>query len=119
MATTSLKKINQRSFDYWKAQHLLNRAGFGGQPSQVLALRDMGPEDAVDHLLDFERSGEDPIRADRDCARARPTSRPGRSGSQSGSRSETVGGPGRQACSSRGPNPHAPTRRHTDRSIDS
>ncbi len=65
MATTSLKKINQRSFDYWKAQHLLNRAGFGGQPSQVLALRNMGPEDAVDHLLNFEGTGDDPIRADR------------------------------------------------------
>ena len=64
MATTSTKKINPRSFDYWKAQHLLNRAGFGGQPSQVLALRNMGPEDAVDHLLDF-RSDDDPIRPDR------------------------------------------------------
>lgn len=53
MPTTSLKKIKPASFDYWKAQHLLNRAGFGGQPQQTLALRNLGSEDAVDQLLDF------------------------------------------------------------------
>ena len=51
MATSSMKRISERNFDYWKAQHLLNRAGFGGAPAQVLGLRNMGPADAVDHLL--------------------------------------------------------------------
>ena len=51
MATSSMKRIPERQFDYWKAQHLLNRAGFGGSPAQVLALRNMGPADAVDRLL--------------------------------------------------------------------
>ncbi len=53
MATTSMKKIKDRDFNYWKAQHLLNRAGFGGTPSNILALRNMGPEDAVDYLIDY------------------------------------------------------------------
>ncbi|MDG2199946.1 MAG: DUF1800 domain-containing protein [Phycisphaerales bacterium] len=64
MSTTSLKKINPRTFDYWKAQHLLNRAGFGGKPAQVLALRNRGSEDAVDYLLDFKKVKEEPVRAD-------------------------------------------------------
>ncbi|MEE2718657.1 MAG: DUF1800 domain-containing protein [Planctomycetota bacterium] len=88
MATTSLKKINPRSFDYWKAQHLLNRAGFGGQPSQVLALRKMGPEDAVDHLLNFERTADDPIRPDRfDATIMRPRTESERSELQRARRS--------------------------------
>ena len=53
MATTSMKKVNDRDFNYWKAQHLLNRAGFGGTPGNILALRNMGPEDAVDYLIDY------------------------------------------------------------------
>ena len=51
MATSSMKRISERNFDYWKAQHLLNRAGFGGSPAQVLGLRNLGPSEAVDHLL--------------------------------------------------------------------
>lgn len=60
MATPSMKKVNDRSFDYWKAQHLLNRAGFGGPPAQVLALRNMGAEEAVDHLLSYESVETEP-----------------------------------------------------------
>jgi Protein of unknown function (DUF1800) len=40
-------------FDSVKAAHLLNRAGFGGTPEEVERVRKMGPQDAVDWLLDF------------------------------------------------------------------
>jgi len=36
-----------------QAQHLLSRAGFGGTPAEVEALRQAGRERAVDHLLRF------------------------------------------------------------------
>jgi uncharacterized protein (DUF1800 family) len=63
MATSSMKRISERNFDYWKAQHLLNRAGFGGPPAHVLGLRNMGPGDAVDHLL--SNAPADPIDTER------------------------------------------------------
>lgn len=40
-------------FDYTKAAHLLNRAGFGGTPTEIERVVKMGPRDAVDWLLDF------------------------------------------------------------------
>lgn len=54
MADSSLRPLPREEFDYWKAQHLLNRAGFGGTPMQVRALADMGLNDAVDYIVDFE-----------------------------------------------------------------
>ncbi|MCP3903858.1 MAG: DUF1800 domain-containing protein [Planctomycetes bacterium] len=54
MATiSSLKALRPADFDYWKAHHLLNRAGFGGTPQQVRALANLGLDDAVDHLVAF------------------------------------------------------------------
>ena len=46
--------ISKKDFDYGAAQHLLNRAGFGGTPAQVRALVELGLERAVDYLVDFE-----------------------------------------------------------------
>ena len=40
-------------FDYTKAAHLLNRAGFGGTPEEIEKVMKLGPQDAVDWLLDF------------------------------------------------------------------
>ncbi len=40
-------------FDYTKAAHLLNRAGFGGKPEEIEKVVKMGPQDAADWLLDF------------------------------------------------------------------
>jgi uncharacterized protein (DUF1800 family) len=54
MPTSSLKAIKPTEFDYWKAQHLLNRAGFGGTPSQARALARMGVDEAVDYVVDFD-----------------------------------------------------------------
>src|SRR5262245_25839292 len=51
---TSLQALEPRKFGYSQAQHLLNRAGFGGTPAQVRALVDMGLNDAVAHLVDYD-----------------------------------------------------------------
>jgi uncharacterized protein (DUF1800 family) len=50
MANPTLKALDPAQFDEWKAQHLLNRAGFGGTPQQVRALAEMGLDAAV-HLI--------------------------------------------------------------------
>ncbi len=55
MASTSLKPIAAKRFGYLEAQHLLNRAAFGGTPTQVQALVSMGPAKAVDYLVDYEK----------------------------------------------------------------
>ena len=39
-------------WDATKAAHLLNRAGFGGTPAEIQKA-DIGPQGAVDWLLDF------------------------------------------------------------------
>lgn len=61
----SLKPLPEREFDYWKAHHLLNRAGFGGTPSQVRALANMGLEKAVDYLVDYENVAGETVEAKR------------------------------------------------------
>ena len=53
-ATASLKPLAAGRFGYAQARHLLNRAGFGGTPQQIGALRDMGLAKAVDHLVDYQ-----------------------------------------------------------------
>jgi uncharacterized protein (DUF1800 family) len=42
-----------------EAEHLLNRAGFGGTPEQIASLVAMGPEKAVDQLLEATALGSD------------------------------------------------------------
>jgi uncharacterized protein (DUF1800 family) len=54
-----LQPLAKKDFDYGAAQHLLNRAGFGGTPAQVQALVEMGLDDAVDYLVDFEGAKAD------------------------------------------------------------
>jgi hypothetical protein len=46
-------------FDEVKAAHLLNRAGFGGKPQEVQAVMEMGPQRAIDAMLDFPDAGAD------------------------------------------------------------
>jgi uncharacterized protein (DUF1800 family) len=58
MVATALRPISQAQFGYDQAAHLLHRAGFGAQPRQVARLAAMGPNKAVDALLDF--TGDDP-----------------------------------------------------------
>ena len=64
MATDSLRELKTSEFDYWKAHHLLSRAGFGGTPSQVRALTNLGLEAAVNYLLDYESVACEPVRGD-------------------------------------------------------
>jgi uncharacterized protein (DUF1800 family) len=54
MTVSSLQKLDPKSFDQRKAQHLLQRAGFGGTPDQAQALADMGIEKAVDFIVNYE-----------------------------------------------------------------
>lgn len=61
MPTPSLKALPPERFDYWKAHHLLNRAGFGGTPAQVRSLVDLGLDKAVDLLVDYEKLDADPV----------------------------------------------------------
>jgi uncharacterized protein (DUF1800 family) len=46
--------LAKKDFDYGAAQHLLNRAGFGGTPAQVRALVELGLDGAVEYLVDFK-----------------------------------------------------------------
>ena len=72
MPINSLKELKPQDFDYWKAQHLLNRAGFGGTPSQVRALTNMGLSGAVDYIVDYDKiaiAAIDPNQFDRDIMR--------------------------------------------------
>src|SRR5581483_8900050 len=46
-------------FDAIKAAHLLNRAGFGGTQEEIEKVMELGPEAAVDWLMDFPDAGAD------------------------------------------------------------
>lgn len=52
-ATTQLRPIPRRRWDRAHAAHLLNRAGFGGNPAEIEALYERGPEEAVSSLVDY------------------------------------------------------------------
>ena len=76
MSARILRPLNKGEFDYWRAQHLLNRAGFGGTPSQVRALANMGLEPAVNYIIDADEVETEPIEADRfDADIMRPPTR--------------------------------------------
>ncbi|MDP6891362.1 MAG: hypothetical protein QF471_08535, partial [Phycisphaerales bacterium] len=51
----ALSPLPEKEFGYWEAEHLLVRAGFGGTPSQILTLSNMGLKKAVDYLIEWER----------------------------------------------------------------
>jgi uncharacterized protein (DUF1800 family) len=59
-----LQPLNPRDFDFWKARHLLNRAGFGGTPAQVAALASMGLKDAVAYIVNYQDIGDPAVAAD-------------------------------------------------------
>jgi len=56
-----LRPLPPERFGFWEARHLLMRAGFGGTPTQVQALADLGLEGAVSALLDWDAVPEPPI----------------------------------------------------------
>ncbi|MEM7227552.1 MAG: DUF1800 domain-containing protein [Planctomycetota bacterium] len=65
MTSSSLRSLKPADFDFWKAHHLLNRAGFGATPSQVRAIHAMGLRGAVDYIVDFEDHRDLPVDDDR------------------------------------------------------
>lgn len=50
-----LKRLPAGSWDYPKAAHLLNRAGFGGPPEEIERLARLDFEEAVAEFVEFER----------------------------------------------------------------
>ncbi len=48
----ALEPIEASDFGFDQARHLLWRAGFGGTPGQIAAITRLGPERAVDYLLE-------------------------------------------------------------------
>lgn len=50
-----LTPLKSTQWDYWKAAHLLHRAGFGGTTEEVAALQALGPNRAVGSLLQGRR----------------------------------------------------------------
>ncbi|MEM1331061.1 MAG: DUF1800 domain-containing protein [Planctomycetota bacterium] len=55
-----LAQIDARAFGFFEARRLLLRAGFGGTPAQIRALARLGPEGAVDAVLNYARIEYDP-----------------------------------------------------------
>jgi hypothetical protein len=66
-----LTPIAADQWDFSRAAHLLNRAGFGGTPAEIEQLVSLGPERAVASLVDYEKI-PDPTK-DPDWARPDPT----------------------------------------------
>jgi uncharacterized protein (DUF1800 family) len=64
MPTSNLKPLKPQDFDYWTAQHLLNRAGFGGTPAQARALANMGLDAAVEYIVEYEKVDAPLVRED-------------------------------------------------------
>lgn len=58
MPETSLRALPKKEFDFWAAHHLLSRAGFGGTPDQVRALSQLGLDDAVDYIVEYDELPE-------------------------------------------------------------
>jgi uncharacterized protein (DUF1800 family) len=69
-----LKPLVSGKWDFSAAAHLLNRAGFGGTPTEIEALHALGLEKAVAKLVDYERipdSTANPSWAEPDGERAK------------------------------------------------
>jgi uncharacterized protein (DUF1800 family) len=50
-----LKPLSKDGWNYEMAAHLLNRAGFGGPPDEIVRLTDLGHDAALSSLLDYEK----------------------------------------------------------------
>jgi uncharacterized protein (DUF1800 family) len=54
-----LKPLARGKWDFTTAAHLLNRAGFGGTTLEIDKLADLGHEQAVAYLVDYEKIADD------------------------------------------------------------
>jgi uncharacterized protein (DUF1800 family) len=50
-----LQPLSSSRWNLEMAAHLLNRAGFGGSPTEIEKLADLGPDQAVSFLIDYEK----------------------------------------------------------------
>ena len=50
----NLEPISESDWDIKKAKHLLERAGFGGTPEEINRIFILGPQGAVNHLVNYE-----------------------------------------------------------------
>ncbi len=57
-----LDPLPASKWNFTTAAHLLNRAGFGGPPSEIEKLAALGPEAAVDHFVDYEKVPDDDVK---------------------------------------------------------
>ena len=53
-STDDLRPIAATDWNYDRAAHLLERAGFGGAPEEIQRLADMPPAEAVESLINYE-----------------------------------------------------------------
>src|SRR5262247_2490294 len=58
---SDLSPITSAEWNYDRAAHLLERAGFGGAPDEIKTLAAMTPQEAVRHLVYFQNVKEAPI----------------------------------------------------------
>jgi uncharacterized protein (DUF1800 family) len=56
-----LSPITSAEWNYDRAAHLLERAGFGGTPDEIKTLAAMTPQEAVRHLVYFQNVKEAPL----------------------------------------------------------
>lgn len=64
MARDPLQPLPASEFGFRHAQHLLNRAGFGGTPGQVRAIANLGLDAAVDYIVNYDKVDAPPVQAD-------------------------------------------------------
>lgn len=54
-----LTPLSAKKWNFTTAAHLLNRAGFGGPPAEIERLLKLGPDRAVDWLVNFEATPDE------------------------------------------------------------
>ena len=54
MIVSATRPLDPKEFDERKAQHLLQRAGFGGTAKQAQALANLGLEQAVEYIINYK-----------------------------------------------------------------
>jgi uncharacterized protein (DUF1800 family) len=54
MTVSALQPLDPKKFDQRSAQHLLQRAGFGGTTQQAQALANLGIQKAVDYIVNYK-----------------------------------------------------------------
>lgn len=67
-----LSPLSAANWNFTTAAHLLNRAGFGGTPTEIENLAALSPEAAVSQLVDYEKTA-DPGRRDPEWAKPDPS----------------------------------------------